>query len=371
MNLILLLLTINFNQLPKSISMVSPCSQFPKRIFLCLLLISANWFCLAQEKELTATIETNDGLKTEGYILIRPPHINNELISFRNSTNSTYQEYFPKQLKSYTLAGDLYESHVFDSTSHFFLVLVKGEASLYELSDQKKRYYIQMQNEDKVYWLRHEKMVIANDGYQKTVKLISYYKEILTRKLVGCSSLDSLKLPNPSEKELKAYITTYNKCFSGNNYELKELKKQLFLGISSGILSSSNNYFSMGATLDFKNPRKKLLLTSLAYNHTRWEEWDDKVKIVNRIHWISYRVNLILFPNKLIEPFVLFDTSMGLTDGSGYGIAILPFYFWSGGGLKINFGKKAFSRVTYTFPIALRDWSFPSSLNLSVSYRVR
>lgn len=258
-----------------------------------------------------------------------------------------------------------------DSTSHFFLVLVKGEASLYELSDQKKRYYIQMQNEDKVYWLRHEKMVIANDGYQKTVKLISYYKEILTRKLVGCSSLDSLKLPNPSEKELKVYVTTYNKCFSGNNYELKELKKQLFLGISSGVLSGSNNYFAMGATLDFKNPRKKLLLTSLAYNYTRWEEWDDNVKIVNRILWISYRVNLILFPNKLVEPFILFDTSMGLTDGSGYDIAILPFYFWSGGGLKINFGKKAFSRVTYTFPIALRDWSFPSSLNLSVSYRVR
>ncbi len=363
----------------KSIFMISFCYQFLKRSFLCVLLsLNIGWGCLAQEKEIKATIETNDGLKTEGYILVRAPHLNNELISFRSNTSSIHETYYPKQLKSYTVEGDLYESHALDSSVYFFFVILKGKASLYELSAQKKRYYIQMLEEDKVFWLRHEKMEVpGSDGYQKTVKMVSYYKEILRGKLVGCSSLDSDKLPNPNEKELKVYVSNYNKCFSGNSYEKKELKKELFLGVSAGMSGNESNYFSMGSSLDFKNPRKKLLLTTLSYAYTRWEELvfdytlNKKVKTVNSIHWISYRVNITLFAGKAIEPYLLLDTSMGMNYEAGYGLGILPFYFWSGGGLKVNFGKNIFSRVTYVFPIALRDAPFPSSLNFSLSFRVR
>ena len=302
-----------------------------------------NWLCQAQEKELRAGIEMNDGSSEEGYILIRSPNIYHELISFRKDVNSNYQEYYPKHLKSYTIAEDVYESHAIDSSWHFFLVILKGEASLYELSTQQKRYYIQMQGEDKIYWLRHEKMVIPNEGSQKTVKLVSYYKEILTKKLLGCSSLDSLQLPNPTEKELKAYVSNYNKCFSGNNYEQRELKKQLFLGVSSGMSFSNNNYFSMGATLDFKNQRKKLLLTSFSYKYSQWEYVDNADRIIDQSHCITYQVNLILFANKRIEPFVLFEPGMGLVSEFTQGKENKKKYFflqsWSGAGLKINFNK--------------------------------
>lgn len=359
-----------------------------KQFLIILFFIAFSGKICAQEKEIKGTIETLDGIKTDGFILIRSQDVNSELISFRANQNSEYKDYFPNDLTSYTLNEDLYESQVLDSVRRFLMVIVKGKASLYQIKINKKtRFYLKMQDEEKIYWLRHETVTIIN-GEHESKKLVSFYKEILRDKLVGCD-LGSDSNLHTNSKSLRSYITKYNDCFSGNNFEQKKESTSVFFGLTGGLLQykggllpgndlwyESTNFASGGFAFDFKPSRRKMLLTSLSYRFNKGNYKDPDTHVVvssSQAHVISYQGNFILAKSRWVEPFislapiVYFETESRKNKSVNEKENLLIVLFNIGCGVKINFTEKIFSKLIYERTVLFGR----GYLTASLSYRIK
>ena len=366
------------------------------RVILILFLLLWSSLVVAQ-KEVPATIETRDGQKKVGFARTRPREVNTTVVSFRENVNTTYIDYVPNDLKSFSLQEDAYESLSIDSTNYFLAVIVKGKASLYELNfELKKRYYLLKEGEVRPIWLRHEKIEIVI-GDTKTTKMVSYYKTILKSKLNDCESLKSPEGVRPTLSGFQQYVNEYNKCFGTSDYLQKAEAKSIYASLMcGGVFNSYGSFPTFGLGLDFKSSRKLFGLTTLSFRSTHWQESQETIVTIGggfgsnsstivikevrtySMATLGYQVNMSLISGKTIEPYLSFEPAvMRWTEASKKTQGTLTasssdsrfgFETWLGGGLKLRFSDKAFVRFAYTFPLFAR--ADIGTLNIWLSYRI-
>ena len=210
-----------------------------KKLFLPLFFLVFCSLCVkAQQNFVKGYIVTTSGDTIQGVLNNKDWLKNPSYISFKNTSSSNVNKYYPLQVKSFGInTGEIYESHsismdvsphiemnifamdntvsknvVIPDTTVFLTVLVKGEATLYSFFDanSKPHFYFSKKGENSIEELILQKAVY----YKNDVKFIGeskiYQDQLMA--LSDCKDLQDFKNVQFLSENLIPIFIKYNKC---------------------------------------------------------------------------------------------------------------------------------------------------------------
>ena len=247
-----------------------------KNIFILIMLL-ITFGATAQINLKAGSIEFIDGKSVQGFIDYRNWGVNPADIRFYEQKNDAGIQYFPSQIKSFTVNGDVYRSawvaietspneisrlsevadFILEYDTVFLLRIVEGEISLwsYHKKEGKFNYYLLIDNSFEL--LKYKSYKAVNKTQHKFVHENKLFIGQLTIYLSDCNSIDKkIKKARYSGSSLAKLIEYYNRCAYGieGTQLIQSERLHLDFGLLAGFSISSINFkSSTGAYKNLKN----------------------------------------------------------------------------------------------------------------------
>ena len=248
------------------------------RNFLTLLIIavSISFCCLnsliAQQNYLDGKIITKQGDSIFGFIDYQQWDRSPSTIKFLKGNSDDPVKYGPELLHSFQVANDLYESrqitvsesprktgNITYETEYkpvnktvFLLVLVSGNASLYQYVDEMgtDHYYIETQKQP-LLELIYFKYLVEENGI-RGIKENTKFKGQIIAYLNNCRELHGqIEKANYNSSSLSKIVVEYNKCVNADKFYVHKIEKTkyrfgAFAGATLTRLYLGNNNYNSG-----------------------------------------------------------------------------------------------------------------------------
>lgn len=265
-----------------------------------------SWDVSAQNRFRNGYIVTHTGDTVKGLVMYTEGEKSSSTCTFKKAKGTNEYEYSPADIMGYGFARDkVYVSDTYDSTRQkvFFEVLVRGQLSLYKLSngfwlhDSTGRLH-ELRNEAKVTYVKEVKYQMNTNEH------IAVMNQLMT----DCPVLKSNGRPvTLSERPITHVVEDYNKCKGIKFITYKALKPWVvpMVGISAilnkgylnvtdypgivGDVIPSNDLFG-GITFDVAFPRVSERLTfhsALFYGSTAFHNYYHSTRLGPTINYIT------------------------------------------------------------------------------------
>jgi len=322
--------------------------------------------------------------------------VENELpvLFFKKDSVSNEIRYFPRDIDSFSVNGEVYESHTVivdkDTISDFFSCKIKGKVSLYSRYDGslKEHLYLRIEN-GPLKELIIKKVIVDNPdgssaGYAE--KTYYYYYRVLAEAYVDCPGLvNGKEVIKLNLKSIEKSVVDYHKCvntpykvFEANQHYRK--KGSIDFGLSFGGMFLSQKYektgyhnysgkipfskfisgFDITGHFHYYLPRgnqNKAIQLELAYakyNFFTWSTFDytytngDKVNYSkDYIHLRALYKNYFWMKNSGL--YLGLGVQLGMALSSDYEYVMVKNYIFGNVGYAYNFKKyRVFADVRYS-----------------------
>jgi hypothetical protein len=359
-------------------------------------------FC--QKNYLPGQVVTNEGDTISGYIDYQHWSRSPVSIIFSDEENGTPVKYDPKDIYSFLVANDFYESRdilvsesprtpdkITYNTEHpsapvlaYLLVLVSGEISLYQYIDEmgKDHYYIESATYP-IMELTYFKYFVKDHGKSGIAESTKFRGQLIAYMSDYPELHNKISKTNYNSEDLSKIVIDYNKHSSNEAFYIHKIDKAHYsFGVLGGVSITRLYYGRNSFSQDFEYTYYPLLGVYIILEPERgrgkWTIYTDLnyTGFDNKTDYTVYKdENRIDSYNKRYNVTYLKLAIMGRFNFIGH--KIIP-YIGAGGFFgksilnrsQFNLEKYWYGTTTYTsYPIDSRDFDYGLSLGIGAKYK--